>query len=68
MSDKIKRYREEIGMTQQEMADAIGISRQNYHQKENSLRNWNDSDRLKIRKLMREKLDPNITIDELFFD
>ena len=68
LSDKIKQYREQLGMTQQEMADELGITRQNYHQKENDLRKWNDSDKIEIRELLRRKIDPNITIDELFYD
>ena len=68
LSEKIKQYREQLGMTQQEMADELGLSRQNYHQKENSLRKWADSDKVKIRELLRKKLDTNVTIDELFYD
>lgn len=68
MSEKIKSYREQLGMTQQEMADELGITRQNYHQKENDLRKWSDSDKMKIRELLRKKLDPDVTIDELFYD
>lgn len=68
LSDKIKQYREQLGMTQQEMADELGITRQNYHQKENDLRKWNDGDKIEIRELLRRKIDPNITIDELFYD
>ena len=68
MSEKIKKYREQLGMTQQEMADELGLSRQNYHQKENNLRKWSDSDKVKIRELLRKKLDPALTIDELFYD
>ena len=55
-------------MTQQEMADELGLSRQNYHQKENNLRKWADSDKVNIRELLRNKLDPALTIDELFYD
>ena len=68
MSEKIKKYREQLGMTQQEMADELGLSRQNYHQKENNLRKWADSDKVNIRELLRNKLDPALTIDELFYD
>ena len=68
MSEKIKKYREQLGMTQQEMADELGLSRQNYHQKENNLRKWSDSDKVNIRELLRKKLDPALTIDELFYD
>ena len=67
LSEKIKKYREQLGMTQQEMADELGLSRQNYHQKENELRKWADDDKVKIRELLRKKLDPAITIDELFY-
>ena len=67
MSEKIKQYREQLGMTQQEMADELGLSRQNYHQKENDLRKWSDSDKVNIRELLRKKLDPALTIDELFY-
>lgn len=68
MSEKIKKYREQLGMTQAEMADELGLSRQNYYQKENELRKWADSDKVKIRELLRKKLDPDMTIDELFYD
>ena len=68
LSEKIKKYRERLGMTQQEMADELGLSRQNYHQKENDLRKWADSDKVKIMELLRKKLDPDMTIDELFYD
>ena len=68
LSDKIKQYREQLGMTQQEMADEIGLSRQNYHQKEKQIRKWADGDKVNIRELLRKKLDPDITIDTLFYD
>lgn len=64
---KIKEYREQLGLTQEEMADELELSRQNYNQKENEQRKWNDSDKIKIRELLKEKLDPDITIDEIFY-
>lgn len=68
LSDKIRKYREQLGLTQQEMADELDLSRQNYHQKENELRKWADTDKVNIRELLRNKLDPALTIDELFYD
>lgn len=67
MDEKIKKYREQLDMTHQEMADYLGISRVNYTQKENSQRKWSDSDKMKLKDLVKQRIDPKITIDDLFY-
>lgn len=66
--NKIKEYRERISMTQRELAEHLGTTTQTISNKENGRTSWNDKEKLEVRKLFRDKLDPEITIDELFYD
>ena len=65
--NKIKEYRERVDMTQRELAEYLGTTTQTISNKENGRTSWNDKEKLEVRKLFREKLDPAITIDELFY-
>lgn len=64
--NKIRGYRVMIGLTQQAMADKLGITKQAYSLKELGKSPFKDRERLKIRELVRE-IKPDITIDELFY-
>lgn len=66
--NKIKEYRERVDMTQRELAEYLGTTTQTISNKENGRTSWNDKEKLEVRKLFRDKLDPAITIDELFYD
>lgn len=65
--NKIKEYRERVDMTQRELAEYLGTTTQTISNKENGRTSWNDKEKLEVRKLFRDKLDPAITIDELFY-
>ena len=63
----IKVYRESLGLTQKEMAQKIGISKQSYWNKENGRRKFNDKEKKIIRDIIRDYV-PNVTIDRIFFN
>lgn len=64
--NKLKGYRVMIGLTQEAMADKLGITKQAYNLKELGKSQFKDRERLIIRDLVRE-IKPDITIDELFY-
>ena len=63
---KLKGYRVMLGLTQQAMADKLGISLQSYNNKELKKTPFKDKERLAIKSLVSE-IKPDITIDELFY-
>lgn len=63
---KLRGYRVMLGLTQQAMADKLGITKQSYNSKELGKSQFKDRERLIIRDLVRE-IKPDITIDELFY-
>ncbi|QHW38239.1 hypothetical protein GZH82_13400 [Staphylococcus ursi] len=65
--NKIAGYRKMLGMSQEKMAKEFGISAQAFRMKEKGKVNFNKSEMLKFRNLLRENLFPSITIDEIFF-
>lgn len=64
---KLKGYRVMLGLTQQEMANILGISLQSYNNKETNKTAFNDKERLAIKSMVWE-IKPDITIDELFYN
>lgn len=65
--NKVKGYRNMLGLTQQEMADKLNISKQSYNRKENNKTNFNDLEKQKIKTVLQE-IDEKITIDFIFFE
>lgn len=63
---KVAGYRSMLGMTQKEIAEYLGISSQNYSNKENSRTSFNDREKVKLKKLFSE-IDETLTIDDIFF-
>ena len=63
---KLRGYRVMLGLTQQQMADKLGISLQSYNNKELRKTPFNDRERLAIKSMVAE-IEPDITIDELFY-
>ncbi|ELY5748096.1 helix-turn-helix transcriptional regulator [Streptococcus uberis] len=64
--NKVRGYRTMLGLTQKEMADELGISKQSYYNKENGIVSFRDSEKIQIKNLVVQ-LFPSITIDEIFF-
>ncbi|HEM3634265.1 TPA: helix-turn-helix domain-containing protein [Streptococcus suis] len=64
--DKLKGYRVMLGLTQQAMADKLGVSLQSYNNKETGKTPFNDKEKRAIKSMVAE-IKPDITIDELFY-
>ena len=64
--NKIAGYRKMLGMTQQDMAKRMQISRQTYSLKENGKISFSDDEKIILKELLIQ-IFPNITIDEIFF-
>lgn len=65
--NKVKGYRNMLGLSQTEMAKLIGISsKQVYSQKENNKNSFNDDEKKRFKEVL-EQYFPDITIDDIFF-
>ena len=67
MKNIIAGYRTMLGLTQQDLANKLGISRQAYSLKEKGKTSFSDSEKILIRDLVSEVV-PNISIDSIFFN
>lgn len=66
MPNKLKGYRVMAGLTQKDMAEALGISPSAYNQKENGTININIDESKKLYEFIRNKL-PNVNFEDIFF-
>lgn len=64
--NKIKGYRNYLNLTQKEMGEKLGISKQSYFNKESSKYNFTDEEKLIFKSLLIPYF-PNITIEDIFF-
>lgn len=64
--NKIAGYRAMLGLTQEEFGKKIGMSKQQYSQKEKGYRAFNDTEKEKIKNILLPYF-PEITIDSIFF-
>lgn len=64
--NKVAGYRNMMGMSQTDMGEYLGISKQAYWCKEKGKVKFNDTEKLKIKELLQGHL-PDITIDQIFF-
>lgn len=64
--NKVKGYRNMLNLNQQEMADLLGISKQSYWNKENGKNEFNDKEKIIIKRIL-EPFFSKISIDEIFF-
>lgn len=64
--NKIAGYRAMLGLTQEEIGEKLGISKQQYSPKERKERPFNDKEKQKFKELL-EPYFPGITIDDIFF-
>lgn len=63
---KVKGYRVMIGLTQEELANKFGISKQAYSAKERGQTRFTNEEMIAIKEMLLP-LFPGITIDEIFF-
>ncbi|MFK4788109.1 helix-turn-helix transcriptional regulator [Lactococcus petauri] len=65
--NKVKGYRNMLGLTQQQLGKKLGISKQTYHNKEKEKTSFTDSEKVAFKKLL-VPLFPEITIEDIFFN
>lgn len=66
MGEKVKGYRNIIGVTQEEMARRLSISVQSYRNKEKGRVSFRDTEKIKIKEML-EPIIQDIKIDDIFF-
>lgn len=64
--NKIAGYRKMLGLTQEELANKIGISRSSFQSKENGKFPFKQTEMKKI-VIVFQQADLNVTLDSLFF-
>lgn len=66
MVNKIKGYRNMLGLSQEQLGKKLGISKQAYYNKESGKNSFSDSEKLKFKALLLP-LFPDISIEDIFF-
>ena len=66
MPNKLKGYRVMAGLTQKDMAEALGITSSAYNQKENGMININIDESKKLYEFIKGKL-PDVKFEDIFF-
>lgn len=61
-----RKYRAFLGMTQEEMANRLGISLSSYRNKENERTAFSDAEKVVFKNIVSSEIG-NTTIDEIFF-
>ncbi|MCK1166918.1 MULTISPECIES: helix-turn-helix transcriptional regulator [Streptococcus] len=64
--NKIKGYRNMLGLTQEELGKKLGISKQSYYNKETGKTSFSDNEKIMFKTLL-QPLFPEITLEEIFF-
>lgn len=64
--DKIRGYRNMLGLTQEQMGKKLGMSKQSYHNKEIGKYSFSDSEKVDFKNLLLP-IFPNISIEDIFF-
>lgn len=66
MRNKIRGYRNMLGLTQEQLGKKLGMSKQTYHNKEVGRNSFTDEEKMTFKKLLLP-LFPDITIEDIFF-
>ncbi|GAB6711208.1 helix-turn-helix transcriptional regulator [Streptococcus agalactiae] len=66
MKNRIRGYRNMLGLTQEQLGNKLGISKQTYHNKEIGKTAFSDKEKIIIKELLIP-LFPNINIEDIFF-
>lgn len=66
MRNKIRGYRNMLGLTQEQLGKELGMSKQTYHNKEVGRNSFTDEEKMTFKKLLLP-LFPDITIEDIFF-
>lgn len=66
MINRVKGYRNMMGLTQKMLANKLNISPQALSAKENGRRNFNDTEKMYLLNFFKE-IDSDLTMEKLFF-
>ncbi|NEW62622.1 transcriptional regulator [Granulicatella sp. zg-ZJ] len=66
IKNKIKGYRNMLGLNQKQMGEKLGITKQAYHNKEVGKNYFKDEEKIIFKNLLLP-LFPNITLEDIFF-
>ncbi|MEB3643231.1 MULTISPECIES: helix-turn-helix transcriptional regulator [Streptococcus] len=64
--DKVRGYRNMLGLTQAQLGDRLGMTKQTYHNKEVGKNAFTDEEKRNFKELLLPQF-PDITIDDIFF-
>lgn len=66
MKNRIRGYRNMLGLTQEQLGNKLGMTKQTYHNKEIGKNAFTDKEKVIFKNLL-VPLFPNINIDDIFF-
>ncbi|HFU4432911.1 TPA: helix-turn-helix transcriptional regulator [Streptococcus suis] len=64
--NKIRGYRNMLGLTQEQLGEKLGMTKQSYHNKEVGKNSFSDDEKMKFKQLLLP-LFPDITLEDIFF-
>lgn len=64
--NKIRGYRNMLGLTQEQLGKKLGMTKQTYHNKEVDRNSFSDEEKIEFKNLLLP-LFPNITLEDIFF-
>lgn len=64
--NKIRGYRNMLGLTQEQLGKKLGMTKQSYHNKEVGKNSFSDDEKLKFKQLLLP-LFHDITLEDIFF-
>lgn len=65
-TNKVRGYRNMLGLSQEKLGAKLGCSKQAYHNKENGRNAFTDAEKMTFKKLLLPMF-PNITLEDIFF-
>lgn len=66
ITNKVRGYRNMLGMTQEQLGAKLGISKQAYQRKEKGKAAFTDREKMVFKKLLLPMF-PDVTLEDIFF-
>lgn len=67
VKNKVAGYRTMLGLNQTQLGEHLGITKQAVSNKERGVSAFNDREKVAIKILINDSIDPNAKIDDIFF-
>lgn len=64
--NKVRGYRNMLGLTQEQLGKKLGMTKQTYHNKEVGRNSFSDEEKIEFKNLLLP-LFPDITLEDIFF-